>query len=45
MHNVRDKVIELLLSRRQSADIGQAAKALVRSCQDILTSALCEDLP
>ena len=44
MHNVEGKVIELLLSRRQSADIGQAAKALIRSCQDILTPALCGGL-
>ena len=26
-------------------DMGQAAKALVRSCQDILTPALCGGLP
>ena len=41
MHNVEGKVVDCYYLEGRVRDMGQAAKALVRSCQDILTPALC----
>ena len=44
MHNMNDKMINCYYLKNKMRNMNQIVKTLIRSCQDILTSILCENL-